>query len=446
MRLPVRRLPLLAALLPVALAATGCLHDSESGLQRDRREAFDLLEQGRKLKAQGDIVLARDTFLRAAELSERPVIYYEIGNTQYRLSNPEQAAVYYEKALALAPDFTLARAELDLVRSQIGEPPAAAAPLPGNEVVALAEPLARPPAVVADAAPAVEVEEPSTPAPTSPAPAPTETPTPPVTSVPALTAPPASGASSEPIVAPSPGTGPLSGIGQAFRGLAGPGAAEGKEVDISKIDRAELRRVVFPELDAQTPFVLESERTAAGEAERLGRHDDAARRWSRIITAENGADAASRVRLAESLARSGRTRRAEEELLKALAMAPNDAAVWFAAGNFYVQQEESAQARDAFGKTLELQPGHIRAKNNLGVLQLRSGNPDIALGLLNEVVQADPEFASAWLNLALAKEDTGAPPAEVLAALETYLRLSGKPDAPSEAWQATLRAKAVAQP
>lgn len=114
-----RGLPALIVVTLAGAAGTGCLHDPIRQAESDRRESFEMLTRAQRMKDQGDYLLARDLLLRAAETSERPVIYYEIANTHYLLDNPEQAEPYYERAVELAPDYELAQAELDLVRLEV---------------------------------------------------------------------------------------------------------------------------------------------------------------------------------------------------------------------------------------------------------------------------------------------------------------------------------------
>src|SRR5690606_7620704 len=103
--------------------------DTKTQLDRERSASFDMLTRAQRLKAQGDYLLARDLLLEAAEVSSRPVVFYEIGNCYYQLGNLEQAEMYYERALEMSPGYALAQAELDLVRqsmknAELAQPPA----------------------------------------------------------------------------------------------------------------------------------------------------------------------------------------------------------------------------------------------------------------------------------------------------------------------------------
>lgn len=454
----------LALLLATGLLLPGgCARDAQLRREKERREAFDLLTKGQELKANGDLVLARDTFLKAAEVSSRPIIYYEIGNCHYQLGEPRRAAIYYEKALELAPDFTLARAELDLVRQQlasVGEEPASARRPEPAVVAQAATATPTPPPPVAAATPEttpiaspVAGDPAATPAP-SPAPAsPTPTPAParqadPIPeSAPAVAA--ASPTTPPPTQAPAATAiadnvegapsvrGPLGGIGSAVQGLSGESPASSTML-AEEVDRQEAVTLLFPELRSDQPVDVAAESAAARRAQELGRFDEAVRTWGRVLSIEpTNIDA--RLGLAEALQRSGRSRRAEEEYLRATTLSPNNADVYFGLGNYYVREKETQKARDAFDRTLAIDPAHYRASNNLAALLMQTGNAELAVQRLEALVAAQPSFPSAWLNLALARDNAGRPKNEVLVALENYLRLSGTPDPRSERWLAELR-------
>lgn len=488
-----RRRRIIAARLLVLLAASGvmggCVRDSSVGIEKQRVESFDLLTKGQQLKAQGDYVLARDTLLKAAETSQRPVIYYEIGNCYYRLNNPEQASAYYEKALAMAPDYALARAELDLVQAQIkrreGEtvvssvpartpeprreeatvtvaplpvveaprPMVEATPVPTPEATMVAETTVPAPRVTVsqdtETGPSLSVERVT---PTS-TPEPTPTPAAAIHSQPLPKAAPAvhsqelpaaksghEGALKEDSREKEPAaSGPFSGLTTAFEGLS-PKSSK-KTVAGEEITPAQARQVVFPELSSDARVDAATEREAARRAEQLGQFDEAVRSWNRALSAEPD-NTDSRLSLAAALQRTGRTRRAESELLLAAKLDADSPKVYFDTGNYYVREKEFEKARDAFERAIELDPEFYRAKNNLAAVQLQLGNPGAALRTLLEVTTRQPEFASAWLNLALTQDALGQPPVSIIVSLESYLRYAEGPDPRSERWLESLKKKA----
>jgi tetratricopeptide (TPR) repeat protein len=528
-----------AARLLLILAASGalasCLRDPQARIDRERTETFDLLTKGQQLKAQGDLVLARDTFLKAAEKSpDRPILFYEIGNCHYQLGNPEQAEAYYEKALALAPDYSLAKAELDLVRQQLkNAPPAtekavAAVPPPASPIET---PIATAPAATFTPVPTPEptpeskqIAQATAPRPT-PTPEPTKTPkpkapeptkapaqpapavaeptpspeptaiTPAVEETPVPTiAPEATPEPSEPVATPEPTpspeetpdlkvkdvfeeekkpavasteaakstkteakkdttkksdsieepkdgpvSGPFGGVQRAFSGLS-PDKPTEPGATPAPVQPGDARKVIFPELTTDRMPTAAEDRAAALRAEELGYSDEAVRAWRRYLMREPD-DISARLSLGTALQRSGRSLRAEEEFDVAQKLAPENPNVYFERGNFHVRAKELVKAQACFTKAIELDPKNLRAKNNLGAVQQQLGNHSAALEIIREVLDEDPAFASAWLNLALAQDDAGLPPADIITSIENYMRLSKAPDPKTERWLTGLKKK-----
>lgn len=421
-----RQILSIAILSAAAVCTTGCLYDPVAREARQRQEAFDLLTAGQQLKQQGDFILARDKFLSALEVSRRPVLLYEIGNCHLHLGNPEQARDYYLQALDMAPDYTLAESELAVVEQQLVDSGIQPEPAGDGEEVKRVESRGTGSETTATD-PAANAEDPEQ---ASPEPEETQA---------------AEDAdevadSAEEGEAPPPteAESPFSGFTRAMAGISGQEQVQEKTAE--DIDLQEARKVVFPELATGEQIIPEIERTAAEEAMALGRYDEAARRWARLISVAPD-DVEARLSLAEALQRSGRTRRAEQELSEARRLADQDAEVSFQVGNFYVRLRRSELARDAFLRALELDPEHYRAMNNLGAVYLELDQAEIAIPYLEDVAEAQPTFAQAWLNLALAKDDAGADAEEVLAALENYRRLSDTTDPASEKWLRELRAR-----
>ncbi len=402
----------------IVLGTAGCAGTPQERLVAEQRQqALDHLVRGRELKSQGDLVLARDEFLRATRLSPRPAAYYEVANTHYQLGNYGQALHFYDRALELAPDYALARTERDLARLQLDK----VDPAPPRETARTNE-------QTTTVAQVQQNQDDSTPAPEA-----VEPDTPPTTEAPPERRRPVR----------SSGSDPFGGIADAIGGLSGTDQAQyGGSAD--DVDLDEARALLFPELADGAPFDPDEELTLAAEATDGGRFDEAARRYLRLVT-EDPSNPAMRLRYAGALARSGRTRRAATEYERAAQLAPDDPIVHFEFGNFHLQSDNSPAAEASFRRALQIDPAFTRAKNNLAALLLRDGRPAQAVALLEEITTETPEFAPAWLNLALARDDAGAPANSTLQALERHLRISAAgPDARTEAWLRDLRTRAAA--
>ena len=90
---------------------------------------------------------------------------------------------------------------------------------------------------------------------------------------------------------------------------------------------------------------------------------------------------------------------------------PNDAEAWFSLGHTLFQQIVEARehqnpdpaildaAHQAYLKTVELNPSHSRAWNNLGVIQDALGDSTTAIASLRKAVLLQTDYPLAWLNL-----------------------------------------------
>lgn len=442
-----RALLALAAALPLA----GCLQDRIRVMEGARTDAFDLLTRGQALKAGGDYLLARDFLVRSAERSPRPAAFYEVGNCYYHLENYEQALAWYDKALALAPDYELARAERDLAAARLGDAEAASAMpretpiiIPGDQETGPTLQLRPTPQPTPERIPVAE--KPPEPPREEPAPAP-EPPVLEAEAVAEVVPPQPSEPAPAPEVAPeqpqgtSPATpgGLLGGLSKAFTSVA---AAEAEKTNPADIDPERLRLAIFPELyraeDEQEPAL----RAGAAEAERLGRQDEAARLWRRVLE-DSPEDVEARLRLAKALQRSGRSWRAQEEIALAEKLSPSNAQVQFDKGTILLAEDDRAGAEAALRRAVELDPGHAGAQNNLAVIESDRGDARSAEARLEKVVAQNPDFAAAWLNLARAQDQQGRPAATVLRSLENHVRLSPESSEKTARWLRTLRQRAL---
>jgi Tfp pilus assembly protein PilF len=68
-------------------------------------------------------------------------------------------------------------------------------------------------------------------------------------------------------------------------------------------------------------------------------------------------------------------------------------------GTLYMRGGRAADARAAFDRSLQLQPGYPDANNSLGVLIAQSGEIDAAIERFNAALEVRPDFADALNNL-----------------------------------------------
>jgi Flp pilus assembly protein TadD len=195
---------------------------------------------------------------------------------------------------------------------------------------------------------------------------------------------------------------------------------------------------VFPELTEGPLASVDAERARARDAEDQKRWSDAALSWSRILRS-HPEDVEAHLGYARALVKTGRIGTGLEEFAEAARLAPENADVYLRWANAAVEAGEWDEAARLYAQARSLAPSNLKVLNNLAALELTRGAYGESVSLLRQVVEAEPGFAPAHLNLALALEGEGAPAGQVIEPLETYLRLGGARSAEAEQWLVRLR-------
>jgi tetratricopeptide (TPR) repeat protein len=103
----------------------------------------------------------------------------------------------------------------------------------------------------------------------------------------------------------------------------------------------------------------------------------------------------------------GLVERAEEELLKSLAMFPHQQMAHYNLGVTYYYLGRFAEAIEAYKRTIKLNPGSAEAHNNLGNAYVMQGRMDEAIREYKESIRLAPEYVNAHFNLGLAYKRKG---------------------------------------
>ena len=98
---------------------------------------------------------------------------------------------------------------------------------------------------------------------------------------------------------------------------------------------------------------------------------------------------------------------AERKLRLAYAYVPDNAELNFALGNLHFARSQRDQAEKFYQKTLQLDPRHEGAWNNLGVLALDQQRWELAIDLLQKALRASPKDPKTHYLLARAHLGTG---------------------------------------
>lgn len=77
---------------------------------------------------------------------------------------------------------------------------------------------------------------------------------------------------------------------------------------------------------------------------------------------------------------------------------PDNGQAWVQLGHAYFDSDMPAKAIMAYTKSLDLLPGDVNVMTDLGVMYRRNGQPDMAIAILNEVLQIDPNHEQAMFN------------------------------------------------
>ncbi len=86
---------------------------------------------------------------------------------------------------------------------------------------------------------------------------------------------------------------------------------------------------------------------------------------------------------------------------------PSDAGVWNDLGNLLVMSGNLDEADGAYGRALELDPGSVQARFNLGLLRQQRGDLDGAVSEYRELLELEPRHARALYQLGAAYEAQG---------------------------------------
>ena len=98
---------------------------------------------------------------------------------------------------------------------------------------------------------------------------------------------------------------------------------------------------------------------------------------------------------------------ARRKLDLAYAYSPHNAEINFAEGNLHLAMQETDAAKSYYISALRLDPGHIGAYNNLGVLALREGRWELAGRFFRHALKLSPNNAKLYFLLAQAELKSG---------------------------------------
>jgi tetratricopeptide (TPR) repeat protein len=175
----------------------------------------------------------------------------------------------------------------------------------------------------------------------------------------------------------------------------------------------------------------------------LGEAAEAAKLWREVVSAEPGNTEARRG-IVGAQRKSGASKEAAEELRGLLEKSPENLQLRLELASTQIEARDWRGAVETLEEILRRQPDHVAALHNLGVVQERLGNPELATDAYRRELALAPERSDTRLHYANLLERQGKL-REALAAYEVYRRLSGAAGAQA-AQEAIARVKRALAP
>ncbi|MDR3783147.1 MAG: tetratricopeptide repeat protein [Candidatus Nitrosotalea sp.] len=88
-------------------------------------------------------------------------------------------------------------------------------------------------------------------------------------------------------------------------------------------------------------------------------------------------------------------------------MTSTDHNSWYSIGNERAKEGDSEDALIAYDKALELDPNHVSAWNNKGIVLYRLKRFEEAIICYDKAIEIEPQYANAWYNKANALRNFG---------------------------------------
>jgi tetratricopeptide (TPR) repeat protein len=176
------------------------------------------------------------------------------------------------------------------------------------------------------------------------------------------------------------------------------------------------------ELDPKLPGAFD----ALGHVFReQGKLDAAIACYQKALEIDPPGQAASRVGMADALARKGKTDEAIATLKEAIRLKPDLAVAYLNLGMLLTQMGKYPDAVAAFRQAIRLRPDHAQSHMNLGIALGFQGKLQEAIAACGEAVRLDPNSVEAHLNLGVMLQQAGKVE-EAVASCRKAIRL--KPD------------------
>lgn len=145
----------------------------------------------------------------------------------------------------------------------------------------------------------------------------------------------------------------------------------------------------------------------------------------------------ARLNLGDCMLRLERFPQAKFHFSSALEQFPASPRPLFKLGNFYESSKRTDLARDFYKQAIAKDPKYFEAYNNMAAIEIREANYPEAIQLLKIVLESNPGYTLAWLNLGVAQENSG-DRAGALASYKKYVELGGDQASEVSKWIAEM--------
>ena len=88
-------------------------------------------------------------------------------------------------------------------------------------------------------------------------------------------------------------------------------------------------------------------------------------------------------------------------------MTSDDDNYWYGMGNVRAKEGDNEDALIAYDKALEVDPNHVSAWNNKGIILSRLEKFEEAIECYDKAIEIEPQYANAWYNKANALRNFG---------------------------------------
>lgn len=359
----------------------------------EREQAFELIDQGLDLRAQGLVRLALLRFDRAAIIYHSPRAFFEMGRIFESLEKPEPAAATYREALELAPDYQEARFAL----LAIGYRPPGYTPT--SEDVELARQWAEERRQRESWRQNVQPSDRQT-----------------------------LQQEREQLLA------------EASQNRQ-PTMAEVRSVLFGPDERRDrLPSATEPTFPGQREVILGTAAYHLYKADQFRERkqpEKAAEEYRRALNlAPDHLEA--RLSLGDVMMDLERYTRARYHYEQARQAHPDSPRPLLKLGNYSLQLEQPETARQRYEQALQVDPDYAKAYNNLAVVAMNRDDYDRAAELLEKLIRLDPTYANAYLNRGIIAADVQHDRQRALECFRTYVNLDGQRSTEVRRWIETL--------